>query len=83
MFKVHNMEATLVDSGGYELVEHIQRSTDYDDAVVKVLQELGAGTLQSNEWERDGDWSCTGDVCMSQRTPNSIMILSMLTTTLW
>src|SRR5258705_888970 len=28
---------------------------DYDDAVVKVLQELRAGTLQSNEWEKDGD----------------------------
>ncbi len=36
-FKVHNMEATLVDSGGDELVECIQRSTDYDDAVVKAL----------------------------------------------
>ena len=37
MFEVHNMEATLVDSGGDELVEHIQRSMDYDDAVVRVL----------------------------------------------
>src|SRR5258708_577402 len=55
MFKVHNTEATLVDSGGDELVEHIQRSTDYDDAVVKALQELRAGTLQSNKWEKDRD----------------------------
>ena len=45
VFEVCNMEATLVDSRGDELVEHIQRSADYDDAVVKVLQELGAGTL--------------------------------------
>ena len=30
VFKVHNMEATLVDSRGDELVEHIQRSMDYD-----------------------------------------------------
>ncbi len=49
------MEATLVDSRGDELVEHIQRSADYDNAVVKVLQELGAGTLRSDEWEKDGD----------------------------
>src|SRR5258706_1776597 len=55
VFEVHNMEATLVDSGGDELVECIWRSTDYDNAVVKALQELGAGTLQSDEWERDGD----------------------------
>src|SRR5258708_32457692 len=57
VFEVCNMEAPLVDSRGDELVECIQRSTDYDDAVVKVLQELGAGIgmLQSNEWERDGD----------------------------
>ncbi len=53
VFEVHNMEATLVDSRGNELVEHIWRSTDYDDAVVKALQELGAGTLRSDEWERD------------------------------
>ena len=48
VFKVHNTEATLVDSRGNELVECIWRSTDYDDAVVKVLQELqelGAGML--------------------------------------
>ena len=37
VFKVHNMEATLVDSRGDKLVEHIQRSMDYDDAVVKAL----------------------------------------------
>ena len=37
VFKVQNMEVTLVDSTGDELVECIQRSTDYDDAVVKVL----------------------------------------------
>src|SRR5258707_9268929 len=55
MFEVCNTEATLVDSGGNELVECIWRSMDYDDAVVKVLQELGAGMLQSNEWERDRD----------------------------
>ena len=55
VFEVHNTEATLVDSGGNELVEHIQRSTDYDDAVVKALQELGAGMLQSDKWERDRD----------------------------
>src|SRR5258706_7447149 len=55
VFEVHNMEATLVDSGGDELVECIWRSTDYDNAVVKALQELGAGMLQSDEWERDGD----------------------------
>src|SRR5260221_651708 len=55
VFEVHNMEATLVDSRGDELVEHIWRSTDYDDAVVKALQELGAGTLRSDEWERDGN----------------------------
>src|SRR5258708_1117596 len=55
VFEVRNMEATLVDSRGDKLVEHIQRSTDYDDAVVKALQELGAGVLQSDEWERDGD----------------------------
>ena len=45
VFKVHNTEATLVDSGGNELVECIQRSMDYDDTVVKALQELGAGML--------------------------------------
>src|SRR5258707_1057773 len=45
VFEVHNTEATLVDSGGNELVECIQRSTDYNDAVVKALQELGAGML--------------------------------------
>src|SRR5258706_7133153 len=55
VFEVHNMEATLMDSRGDELVECIQRSMDYDDAVVKALQELGAGMLQSDEWERDGD----------------------------
>src|SRR5258707_12379036 len=37
VFKVHNMEATLVDSRGDELVECIQRSTDYDNTVVKAL----------------------------------------------
>ena len=37
VFKVHNTEATLVDSRGDELVEHIRRSTDYDDTVVKAL----------------------------------------------
>src|SRR5260221_610542 len=55
VFEVHNTEATLVDSGGDELVECIQRSMDYDDAVVKALQELGAGMLRSDKWERDGD----------------------------
>src|SRR6266436_6213545 len=55
VFKVHNTEATLVDSRGNELVEHIWRSTDYNNTVVKALRELGAGTLQSDEWERDGD----------------------------
>src|SRR5258708_34851567 len=55
VFEVRNTEATLVDSRGNELVEHIQRSMDYDDAVIKALQELGAGTLQLDEWERDGD----------------------------
>src|SRR5258708_7126983 len=45
VFEVCNTEATLVDSRGNELVERIWRSTDYDDAVVKALQELGAGTL--------------------------------------
>src|SRR5260221_4427648 len=55
VFEVCNMEATLVDSGGDELVECIQRSMDYDDTVVKALQELGAGMLQSDKWERDGD----------------------------
>src|SRR5258708_35928332 len=55
VFEVCNMEATLVDSRGNELVEHIWRSMDYDDTVVKALQELGAGMLQSDEWERDGD----------------------------
>src|SRR5258705_10020939 len=55
VFEVHNTEATLVDSRGDELVEHIWRSMDYNDAVVKALQELGAGTLQSDKWERDGD----------------------------
>src|SRR5258705_11565273 len=53
VFEVRNTEATLVDSGGNELVEHIQRSMDYDDAVVKALRELGAGVLRSDEWERD------------------------------
>ena len=37
VFEVHNTEATLVDSGGDELVEHIRRSADYDDTVVKAL----------------------------------------------
>src|SRR5258705_7740786 len=37
VFKVHNTEATLVDSRGDELVECIQRSMDYDNAVVKAL----------------------------------------------
>src|SRR5258707_507580 len=55
VFEVHNTEATLVDSGGDELGECIQRNMDYNDAVVKALQELGAGTLQLDEWERDGD----------------------------
>ncbi len=55
MFKVWNMEATLIGSGGNELVEHIQRSVDYDNSVVKALQELRAGTLQSDEWEKDGE----------------------------
>ena len=55
VFEVCNMEATLVDSGGDELVECIWRSTDYNDAVVKALRELGAGMLQSDEWERDGN----------------------------
>src|SRR5260221_4095961 len=55
MFEVQNMEATLIGSGGDELVECIQRSTDYDDAVVKALQELRAGMLQSDEWEKDGE----------------------------
>src|SRR5258708_22677871 len=55
VFEVCNMEATLVDSGGDELVEHIWRSMDYNDAVVKALQELGAGTLQLDKWERDRD----------------------------
>src|SRR5260221_5737741 len=45
VFEVHNTEAILVDSRGNKLVEHIQRSMDYDDAVVKALQELGAGML--------------------------------------
>ena len=45
MFEVWNTEATLVDSGSDELVERIRRSTDYDDAVVKALRELGAGML--------------------------------------
>src|SRR5258708_5423321 len=55
VFEVHNTEATLVDSGGDELVERIWRSMDYDDAVVKALRELGAGTLRSDKWERDGN----------------------------
>src|SRR5258708_3587904 len=55
VFEVRNMEATLVDSRGDELVERIRRSMDYDDAVVKALQELGAGTLQLDKWERDGN----------------------------
>src|SRR5258708_1838528 len=37
VFEVHNTDATLVDSGGNELLEHIRRSTDYDNAVVKAL----------------------------------------------
>ena len=37
MFEVHNTQATLVDSGGDELVEHIWRSMDYNNAVVKAL----------------------------------------------
>ncbi len=37
VFEVHNTEATLVDSGGDELVECIQRSMDYDNTVVKAL----------------------------------------------
>src|SRR5258706_85463 len=37
VFEVHNMEATLVDSRGDELVECIWRSTDYDNTVVKAL----------------------------------------------
>ncbi len=37
VFEVCNMEATLMDSGGDELVEHIWRSMDYNDAVVKAL----------------------------------------------
>src|SRR6266481_285883 len=45
VFEVCNTEATLVDSRGDKLVECIQRSTDYDDAVVKALRELGAGML--------------------------------------
>src|SRR5258707_4401102 len=45
VIEVRNMDATLVDSGGDELVECIQRSMDYNDAVVKALQELRAGTL--------------------------------------
>src|SRR6266404_4637639 len=55
VFEVCNTEATLVDSRGDKLVECIQRSTDYDDAVVKALQELGAGMLQSDKWEKDGE----------------------------
>src|SRR5260221_2655183 len=55
VFEVHNMEATLVDSRGDKLVEHIQRSMDYDNAVVKALQELGAGMLRSDKCERDED----------------------------
>src|SRR5258707_15408652 len=55
VFEVRNMEATLVDSRGDELVECIQRGMDYNNAVVKALQELGAGMLQSDEWERDRD----------------------------
>src|SRR5258708_1705156 len=38
VFEVHNMEATLLDSRGDELVECIQRSIDYDNTVVKALQ---------------------------------------------
>ncbi len=37
VFKVHNTEATLMDSGGNELVECIWRSMDYGNAVVKAL----------------------------------------------
>ncbi len=37
VFEAQNMEATLVNSGGDELVECIWRSMDYDDAVVKAL----------------------------------------------
>src|SRR5260221_596127 len=80
VFEVHNTEATLVDSGGDKLVECIRRSMDYSDTVVKALQELGAGMLQSDKWERD-TWSCTGDMCMSQKTPSSAMTLSMPTMT--
>src|SRR5258708_12054980 len=40
VFEVHNMEATLVDSGGDELVECIQRSTDYYNPLVKPLSNL-------------------------------------------
>jgi len=56
VFEVHNTEATLVDSGGDKLVECIQRSMDYNDAVVKALRELGAGTLirQVGERQRPG-----------------------------
>src|SRR5258708_24456404 len=55
VFEVCNMEATLVDSRGNKLVECIWRSIDYNNTVVKALQELGAGMLQSDEWERDRD----------------------------
>ena len=55
VFEVRNTEATLVDSGSDKLVECIRRSTDYDDAVVKALRELGEGTLRSDEWEKDRD----------------------------
>ncbi len=37
MFEVQNTEATVIGSGGDELVECIQRSVDYDDAVIKAL----------------------------------------------
>src|SRR6266436_6600741 len=37
VFEVCNTEATLVDSGGNKLVECIQRSMDYNNAVVKAL----------------------------------------------
>src|SRR5260221_11646291 len=45
VFEVRNMEATLVDSGGNKLVEHIQRSTGHANTVAKALQELEQGTL--------------------------------------
>src|SRR5258708_34179953 len=82
VFEVHNMEAPLGDSRGDKLVEHIQRSTDYNDAVVKALRELGAGTLDWTSGRETETWSCTGDACMSQKTPSSAMTSSMPTMTL-